>query len=88
MAALRERADIGPDNAPRAASSDKGYASKAKRAVARARGVALVNPSRVEEKNNRAFLARTLCTDHTRIDNGTGRFKHFKRFGSRCEKMA
>ena len=44
--------DIGPDIQPRAAICDKGYASKANREAARARGVAPVIPHKANEKGN------------------------------------
>jgi transposase len=52
--------DIGPDIRPRAAICDKGYASKANRDAARARGVAPVIPHKANEKGKPAFFARTL----------------------------
>ena len=52
--------DIGPDIQPRAAICDKGYASKANREAARARGVAPVIPHKANEKDKPAFFARTL----------------------------
>ena len=52
--------DIGPDIQPRAAICDKGYASKANREAARARGIAPVIPHKANEKNKPAFFARTL----------------------------
>jgi hypothetical protein len=58
---------IGPDIKPRAVICDKGYASKANRATARARGIAPVIPHKANEKNKPAFFARTLGpgTDRT-----------------------
>ena len=50
--------DIGPDIQPRAVICDKGYASKANRDAARARGVAPVIPHKANEKNKPAFFAR------------------------------
>ena len=52
--------DIGPDIEPRAAICDKGYASKANREAARARGIAPVISHKANEKNKPAFFARTL----------------------------
>ena len=52
--------DIGPDIQPRAAICDKGYASKANREAARARGIAPVIPHKANEKDKPAFFARTL----------------------------
>ena len=59
--------DIGPDIQPRAVICDKGYASKANRDAARARGVAPVIPHKANEKNKPAFFARTLYTARARI---------------------
>jgi hypothetical protein len=51
--------DIGPDIRPRVAICDKGYASKANRMVARARGIAPVIPHKANEKDKPTFFART-----------------------------
>ena len=71
--------DIGPD-------CDKGYASKANRDAARARGIAPVIPHKANEKNKPAFFARTLYKARARIEQGVGRLKRFKRVALRCEK--
>ena len=78
--------DIGPDIQPRAAISDKGYASKANREAARARGIAPVIPHKANEKDKPAFFARTLYKARARIEQGVGRLKRFKRVALRCEK--
>jgi transposase len=78
--------DIGPDIQPRAVICDKGYASKANRDAARARGIAPVIPHKVNEKNKPAFFARTLYKARARIEQGVGRLKRFKRVALRCEK--
>jgi transposase len=80
--------DIGPDIAPRAAIGDKGYASKANRAAARARGIAPVIPYKVNEKDKPAFFAKVLYKARTRIEQGIGVVKRFKRVALRCEKTA
>jgi transposase len=80
--------DIGPDIQPRAAICDKGYASKANREAARARGVAPVIPHKANEKDKPAFFARTLYKARARIEQGVGRLKRFKRVALRCEKTA
>ncbi len=80
--------DIGPDLQPRAVLCDKGYASKANRSAARARGIAPVIPHKVNEKNKPAFFARTLYKARARIEQGVGRLKRFKRVALRCEKTA
>ena len=78
--------DIGPDIQPRAAICDKGYASKANRQTARARGIAPVIPHKANEKDKPAFFARTLYKARARIEQGVGRLKRFKRVALRCEK--
>ena len=67
-------------------SLDKGYASKANREAARARGVAPVIPHKANEKDKPAFFARTLYKARARIEQGVGRLKRFKRVALRCEK--
>jgi transposase len=78
--------DIGPAIQPRAVICDKGYASKANRDAARARGIAPVIPHKANEKNKPAFFARTLYKARARIEQGLGRLKRFKRVALRCEK--
>ena len=80
--------EIGPDIRPRAAICDKGYASKANRAAARARGIAPVIPHKSNEKNKPKFFAKTLYKARARIEQGMGRIKRFKRVALRCEKTA
>jgi transposase len=80
--------DIGPDVQPRAAICDKGYASKANRAAARARGIAPVIPHKSNEKDKPKFFAKTLYKARARIEQGIGRIKRFKRVALRCEKTA
>ena len=80
--------DIGPDIVPRAAIGDKGYASKANRAAARARGIAPVIPYKANEKDKPAFIAKVLYKARARIEQGIGTVKRFKRVALRCEKTA
>jgi transposase len=80
--------DLGPDIQPRAVIGDKGYASKANRAMARARGIAPVIPHKDNEKDKPAFFARTLYKARARIEQGIGILKRFKRVALRCEKTA
>jgi len=80
--------DIGPDIQPRAVICDKGYASKANREAARARGIAPVIPHKTNERDKPAFFARTLYKARSRIEQGVGRLKRFKRVALRCEKTA
>jgi transposase len=80
--------DIGPDIQPRAVICDKGYASKANREAARERGIAPVIPHKANERDKPAFFARTLYKARSRIEQGVGRLKRFKRVALRCEKTA
>ena len=80
--------DIGPDIRPRAVICDKGYASKANREAARACGIAPVIPHKANERDTPAFFARTLYKARSRIEQGVGRLKRFKRVALRCEKTA
>lgn len=78
--------DIDPNIPPRAAICDKGYASKANCAAARARGLAPVIPHKANEKDKLKFFAKALYKARARIEQGTGRLKRFKRGALRCEK--
>jgi transposase len=69
--------DIGPDVQPRAVICDKGYASKANRDAARARGIAPVIPHKANERDKPAFFARILYKARARIEQGVGRLKRF-----------
>jgi transposase len=80
--------DIGPDIRPRAAICDKGYASKANREAARKRGIAPVIPHKANERGKPTFFAKTLYKARSRIEQGVGRLKRFKRVALRCEKTA
>ena len=80
--------DIGPDIQPRAVICDKGYASKANREAARARGIAPVIPHKANERDKPNFFAKTLYKARSRIEQGVGRLKRFKRVALRCEKTA
>ena len=79
--------DIGPDIRPRAVICDKGYASKANREAARARGI-VPSTAKANERDTPAFFARTLYKARSRIEQGVGRLKRFKRVALRCEKTA
>ncbi len=67
---------------------DKGYASKANRAMARVRGIAPVIPHKDNAKDKPAFFARTLYKARARIEQGIGALKRFQRVALRCEKTA
>jgi transposase len=79
--------DIGPDIQPRAAICDKGYASKANRAAARARDIAPVIPHKSNEKDKPKFFARALYKARARIEQGMGRLKRFKRVALRAKRQ-
>ena len=80
--------DIGPDIQPRAVICDKGYASKAKREAASDRGIVPVIPHKANERDKPAFFAKALDKARSRIEQGVGRLKRFKRVALRCEKTA
>jgi transposase len=80
--------DIGPDLQPRAVICDKGYASKTNRKAARDRGIVPVIPHTANERDKPAFFAKTLYKARSRIEQGVGRLKRFKRVALRCEKTA
>ena len=69
---------------------DKAYASKANREAARA-AIAPVIPHKANEREcvcKPAFFAKTLYKARSRIEQGIGRLKRFKRVALRCEKTA
>jgi transposase len=78
--------DVLIDIRPRAVICDKGYASKANREAARKRGIAPVIPHKANERDKPTFFARTLYKARSRIEQGVGRLKRFKRVALRCEK--
>jgi transposase len=80
--------DLGPDIAPRAAITDKGYDSKANRAAARKRGVCPVIPYKSNATDRPAFFAKILYKARARIEQAVGKLKRFKRVALRCEKTA
>jgi transposase len=45
-----------------------------------------VIPHKANEKNKPAFFAKTLYKARSRIEQGFGRLKRFKRVALRCEK--
>lgn len=77
---------LGPDVEPRAAVGDKGYASKANRQAARARGIIPVIPRKANEKGTSGFFARAIYNGRARIEQAVGKLKRFKRVALRCEK--
>ena len=80
--------DIGPDVAPRAVLTDKGYDAKANRSAARRRGIAPVIPHRSTAKDKPAYFPKTLYKGRARIEQAMGKLKRFKRIALRCEKTA
>ncbi|MFG1239794.1 MULTISPECIES: IS5 family transposase [Xanthobacteraceae] len=77
---------LGPDVDPRAVVGDKGYASKANRQAARARGIIPVIPHKANEKDKPRFFAKALYRGRARIEQAVGKLKRFKRVALRCEK--
>ena len=77
---------LGPDAAPRAVVADKGYDSRANRAVARACGAVPVIPTKASAANPPKRFARALYRGRARIEQVVGRLKRFKRIALRCEK--
>jgi transposase len=80
--------DLGPDTTPRAAIGDKGYDSKANRALCRKRGIAPVIPQKSNAKDQSKPLPNILYKARARIEIAVGRIKRFKRTALRCEKTA
>jgi transposase len=85
---LETSLDIGPDIAPRAAITDKGYDSAANRAACRTRGIAPVIPHRENAKSKPRFFPKLLYRTRARIEQAIGKLKRFKRIALRCEKTA
>ena len=80
--------DLGPDIKPRAAIGDKGYDSKANRALCRARGIVPVIPQKSNAKNKPKNFPHILYKARSRIEIAVGKLKRFKRIALRCEKTA
>ena len=80
--------DLGPDIAPRAAITDKGYDAKANRDGARRRGICPVIPFKSNAINKPAFCPKILYKARARIEQAVGKLKRFKRIALRCEKTA
>ena len=78
--------DIGPDIAPRAVMTDKGYDAKANRKAARDRGICPVIPHRSTTLAKPKFFPRMLYKARARIEQTMGKLKRFKRIALRCEK--
>jgi transposase len=78
--------DIGPDIAPRAAITDKGYDSAANRAACRRRGIVPVIPYRENARNRPSFFPRLLYKTRARVEQTIGKLKRFKRVAMRCDK--
>jgi transposase len=85
---LETSLDIGPDIAPRAALTDKGYDSAANRATCRKRRIIAVIPHRSNAKNRPNFFPKLLYKTRARIEQAVGKLKRFKRIAMRCEKTA
>src|SRR4029078_11600341 len=78
--------DLGPDIAPRAAITDKGY--DATRDGARKRGICPVIPYKSNAIDRPAFFPKILYKARARIEEAVGKLKSFKRIALRCEKTA
>ena len=80
--------DLGPDIAPRAAITDKGYDAKADRDGVRRRGICPVIPFKSNAIDKPAFFPKILYKARARIEQAVGKLKRFKRIALRCEKTA
>jgi transposase len=78
--------DIGPDVAPRAAITDKGYDAQSNREAARGRGITPIIPRRSNAKGRRKFFPKKLYKLRARVEQFIGKLKRFKRVAMRCEK--
>ncbi len=85
---LETSLDIGPDIAPRAALTDKGYNSAANRVACRRRHIIPVIPHRSNAKHRPAFFPKLLYKARARIEQAVGKLKRFKQVALRCEKTA
>jgi transposase len=77
---------LGPDVDPRAGAAGKGYASKANRQAALARGIIPIIPRKANEKGTPGFFAKVIYKGRARIEQTVGQLKRFKRVALRCEK--
>ena len=66
--------------------TDKGYDSRANRAVAHARGITPVIPRKTNSKGRGRFFPKKLYKLRARIEQTIGKLKRFKRIAPRCEK--
>ena len=80
--------DLGPDIKPRAAIGDKGYDSKANRALCRKRGIVPVIPQKSNARERPRNFPNILYKARSRIEIAVGKLKRFKRIALRCEKTA
>jgi len=78
--------DIGPDETPRAAITDKGYDAKSNREAARRRGIVTIIPHRSTAKNRPKFFPKRLYKLRARVEQLIGKIKRFKHVAMRCEK--
>ncbi len=78
--------DLGPDIKPRAAIGDKGYDSKANRALCRKRGIVPVIPQKSNARERPKNFPHILYKARSRIEIAVGKLKRFKRIALRCEK--
>jgi transposase len=80
--------DLGPEIKPRAAVGDKGFDSKANRALCRSRGILPVIPQKSNAKTRAKHFPKLLYKARARIEIAVGKLKRFKRIALRCEKTA
>jgi len=80
--------DLGPDIKPRAAIGDKGYDSKANRALCRKRSIVPVVPQKSNARQRPKNFPSILYKARSRIEIAVGKLKRFKRIALRCEKTA
>ena len=80
--------DIGPDIAPRAAITDKGYDAKSNRDGARQARHLSGHPASRDSDRQTGFLPKILYKARARIEQAVGKLKRFKRIALRCEKTA
>jgi transposase len=79
---------LGPDIKPRAAIGDKGYDSRANRALCRTHAIVPVIPHKSNARDRPRNFPAILYKARSRIEIAVGKVKRFKRIALRCEKTA
>ena len=72
---LKTSLDIGPDIAPRAALTGKGYDSKTNRTACRERGIVPIIPYCSNAKNKPKFFPKSLCKTRAGVEQAMGKLK-------------